>query len=71
MLFGQLLKEGFAGFVAAVFVPNIFRHDPREFTVAVHGDDFVGEGEVHQLDYLDGILETAFRAQTYRKDWSL
>ena len=27
--------------MAAVLVPNLFRHDPRDLTVAIHGDDFV------------------------------
>ena len=46
ILFGRLLKELFerAGFLSFVLIPNLFRYDPRELTVAIES-----EGEVTSL----------------------
>ena len=65
MLFGRLLKQVFerARNVAVMLVPNMFRHDPRNFTVAIHGNYVVGQGEGQQLDCLDCILEIAVELQ--------
>ena len=54
--------------VLPMLVPNMLRHDPRDLTVAIHGDDFVRGGVGYQLDYLDEHLGEGYRGQAYRKN---
>ena len=52
-------------------VRNVFRHEPGDLAVAIHGDDLVREGEGHQLDYLDGVLDNAIELKRIgRINWS-
>ena len=45
--------------IALMLVPHLYRHHEKDLSVAIQGDDFVGEGVSHQADYKDKLPDTA------------
>ena len=62
---GQLVTVIFieAGFEAVLVVAMTFYHSTRDISVTVHGDDFLGEGEPLQLDWLDELMREKFEVK--------
>jgi len=60
-LFGKLVAEILeaAGYLRLQVIPNAYNHPQRDVDVVVHGDDFMADGEDHQLDVLEQTLENA------------
>ena len=52
------------GFVKGASSPCSFRHEKKCINVVVHGDDFMSEGEAHNLKWFDVELSKHFELKT-------
>ena len=48
--------DGGLGFRQGDASPNVFRHQERQITTSVHGDDFTSSGPANALDWFEEAL---------------
>ena len=59
-----------AGFPEVASVPGLFYHPEWDVTLSCHGDDFLAEGEAHELERLDELMTNSCEPTTNWADLS-
>lgn len=58
------------GFMKVIVIPSLFYHPERVMDAAVHGDDFLVDGELEDLDWLDEIMQVCVSDILHDPNWS-